>query len=268
MLQQTRLERAPSPAAPPEEARASLPRLNLGCGPVQPSGWTNIDGSNRAWLASRLWPLDRLLVGLGLLPRTEFGRHVRVLDLLKPLPFADGSVESVYAGEVWEHFELADAMRLTAECFRVLAPGGRLRLCVPDGAVFWQRYLDMYGEQMALPRSQRSGAGLRRQVQLYFHDIATRRIWLGSIGHTHKWQFDEVQLVELLETAGFTAVERMPFHLSGIEGIDAVERSDFLIVEGVKPSSAWAEDHAPDLAKDSEVQSPPGPLSGCGSPAH
>lgn len=211
------------------------PRLNLGCGPVQPEGWINIDGSNRAWLASRLWPLDQLLVRTGLLPKTDFGRHVTVLDLLKPLPFADGSVACIYAGEVWEHFEYADAARLTAECFRVLAPGGVLRLCVPDGAAFWTRYLELYREQMRVPRTRRSADALRRHVQLYFNDIATRRIWLGSIGHTHKWQFDEVQLVELLEAAGFSHVERMPLHQSRIDGVAAVERSDFLIVEATKP---------------------------------
>jgi SAM-dependent methyltransferase len=232
----------------PRAAAAPGPRLNLGCGPVQPEGWINVDGSNRAWLASRLWPLDQLLVRLRLLPRTEFGRHIKVLDLLRPLPFAEGSVGAIYAGEVWEHFEYPDAARLTAECFRVLAPGGVLRLCVPDGAAFWSCYLDRYREQMAAPRGRRNAEALRRQVQLYFHDIATRRIWLGSLGHTHKWQFDEVQLVELMESVGFTQVERMPFHHSAIEGISAVERSDFLIIEGRKPAHQTS-----DLTNDSET---------------
>jgi predicted SAM-dependent methyltransferase len=196
----------------------------------------NVDGSNRAWLANRLWPLDQALVRARLLPETAFGRHVRVHNLFKPLPFEDNSVACIYAGEVWEHFEYADAERLTAECYRVLAPGGVLRLCVPDGAVFWQRYLTLIQEQIRHPRHQRDAESLRNHVQMFFRDIATRRIWLGSMGHTHKWQFDEVQLVELLEKTGFTLVERMPFHQSRIPDVASVEQSDFLIVEGVKPS--------------------------------
>lgn len=219
-------------------AHQALPqglKVNLGCGPIQPEGWVNVDGSNRAWLASRLWPLDRALVALGVLPKTEFGRNVKVHDLFKPLPFADGSVACVYAGELWEHFEYADAAKLTAECFRAMAPGAVLRLCVPDGIAFWERYLQLHREQLDRAPGTRSAESLRAHVQLFFNDIATRRIWLGSMGHTHKWQFDEVQLVDLLENAGFTGVQRMPFRSSRIPDVEAVERSDFLIVEGRKP---------------------------------
>lgn len=213
-------------------------KVNLGCGPVQPEGWVNVDGSRRAWLANRLWPLDRLLVGLGALAPTEFGPHVKVHDLLKPLPFAEGSVACIYAGEVWEHFEYPDAVRLTAECYRVLRPGAVLRICVPDGVAFWAKYLELHKAQMDMAPSQRRASVMRDHVQLYFHDIATRRMLVGSMGHTHKWQFDEVQLIELLVSAGFVNVERMPFHESRIPDIAAVERSDFLIVEGVKPLPA------------------------------
>jgi predicted SAM-dependent methyltransferase len=219
------------------ERDVALPRghkLNLGCGPVQPAGWVNIDASNRAMLASRLWPLDQLLVRLGLLPPTEYGPNVTVHDLQKPLRYADGSVACIYAGELWEHFRYADAARLTRECNRVLAPGGVLRVCVPDGAEFWRRYLEIYRDQIALPPVSRNAEALRAHVSMYFHDIATSRNWLGSIGHTHKWQFDEIQLVELLERSGFSSVRRQVFRQSRIPDVDRVESSDFLIVEGVK----------------------------------
>ncbi len=211
------------------------PKLNLGCGPVQPDGWVNIDASNRAILASRFSAVDRLLVRMGALPPTEFGPQVTIHDLLKPLPYADDSVSCIYSGELWEHFRYGDAARLTRECFRVLAPGGVFRLCVPDGAEFWRRYLEIYQQQMAQPRDRRDAEPLRAHVGMYFHDIATSRTWLGSIGHTHKWQFDEVQLVELLETCGFGDVARAPFRRSRIPDVRLVESSDFLIVEGVKP---------------------------------
>lgn len=209
-------------------------KFNLGCGPVQPEGWINVDASNRAKLASRLWPLDRALVRLGVLAKTEFGPQVKVHDLRKPLPYPDGAAACIYAGELWEHFEYADAVRLTRECLRLLAPGGVLRICVPDGAAFWARYLILCEEEMARARGARSAQRLHQHVEIYFKDISTRRIWLGSLGHIHKWQYDEVQLVELLEDCGFTSVDRMRFHCSRIPDVSQVERSDFLIVEGVK----------------------------------
>ncbi|HXH26026.1 MAG TPA: methyltransferase domain-containing protein [Vicinamibacterales bacterium] len=220
-------------------AAGALPaglKLNLGCGPVQPRGWVNVDGSNRAWLASRLPWLDRALTRLGVLPRTEFGPDVAVVDLLERFPWPPGSVACIYAGELWEHFEYPDAVRVTAECFRVLAPGGVLRVCVPDGVEFWRRYLRLYDEMAARPRAERSAGPLREHVGLYFREICTRRPIFGSMGHTHKWQFDEIQLIELFESQGFSEVARMRLHQSRIPDIEAVERSDFLIVEGVKPA--------------------------------
>ena len=137
-----------------------------------------------------------------------------------------------------EHFEFPDAGRLTAECFRVLAPCGVLRVCVPDGIEFWQKYLDLFQKIMAMPRPQRSAEPLREHVQMYFNEISTRKLWFGSMGHTHKWQFDEVQLVQLLESQGFSNVERMQFHNSRLSDISSFERSDFLIVEGIKASQS------------------------------
>ena len=212
------------------------PKLNLGCGPVQPRGWINIDGSHRARFAKKLWWLDQPLTRLGVLPPTEFGRQVTVCNLFKPLPFASNTVACIYAGELWEHFEYPDAVSLTAECFRVLVPGGVLRVCVPDGPAFWRKYLTLHDAMMARPKETRSAKPLRDHVALYFREIYTRKRILGSMGHTHKWQFDEVQLVELFEDRGFSPVARMQFHKSRIDDVSLVERSDFLIVEGVKPA--------------------------------
>lgn len=211
------------------------PKLNLGCGPVQPAGWVNVDGSGRAKLAAWLPWVDRALVAVKVLRPTEFNPRVKIHNLFRPLPYRPGSVACVYAGELWEHFEYPDAVRLTADCVRVLAPGGVLRVCVPDGVAFWSKYLELFRQQTSAPKAARSAAPLRAHVGMYFRDICTRRQVFKSMGHTHKWQFDEVQLVELFEACGLTEVRRMPFHTSRIPDVAAVERSDFLIVEGVKP---------------------------------
>jgi predicted SAM-dependent methyltransferase len=211
------------------------PKLNLGCGPVQPAAWVNVDGSNRARLAGTVPWLDGMFVRAGVLSPTEFGPHVTVCNLLRPWRWASGSVACIYAGELWEHFEYPDAVRITAEAFRVLAPGGVLRVCVPDGPDFWRKYLALFETERARPKHERSAEALRQHVALYFREICTRRLWFGSMGQTHKWQFDEIQLVELFEQQGFTDVARQTFHVSRIPDVHLVERSDFLIVEGIKP---------------------------------
>jgi predicted SAM-dependent methyltransferase len=89
------------PAVPPR------PRLNLGCGVRRHPEWTNVD----------------------LVPA---GRDVIAADLRQPLPFEAGSFESVYAAHVLEHLAPIEAARLLAEARRLLAPGGIVRIVVPD----------------------------------------------------------------------------------------------------------------------------------------
>ncbi len=220
-----------------ESGSPSGPRLNLGCGPVMPPGWIHVDGSRRAWLVSHAWPLDRWLVRLGLLRATAFHPPLIHHDLRRGVPWPDASVAAIYAGELWEHLEPDDGRRLLDECHRALKPGGVLRVCVPDGVGFWQQYLALHEAERARAPGERESARLARHVGLYFADICTRPPGFKSFGHFHKWQYDEVQLVDLFTRAGFEEVGRERFHDSRIPGIAALERSDFLIVEGVKPKA-------------------------------
>jgi len=210
-------------------------KLNLGCGPVQPDGWVNVDGSNRAYLASRLPWLNRALERSGLLAPTEFGAHTVHADLLRHFPWPNGSIDAIYMGEVLEHFTRVQGEQILHQCFRVLRRGGRLRVRVPDNARFWSRYLEEYQRTRGLARSSWSGDHTRF-IKMYFDDLCVKRpkLW-QSMGHFHKWMYDEVSLTLLFEGTGFREVERCAFQKSGIPGIAAVENRDDLIVEGVRP---------------------------------
>jgi predicted SAM-dependent methyltransferase len=217
-----------------EMATVSAPRkLNLGCGPVQPAGWVNVDGSIRAWIACRLAPVDRFLVLTKLWPATEFGKQTVVTNLRKRLPWAEASVDAVYMGEVLEHFTRADGFALLQECFRVLKPGGVLRLRVPDNAQFWGNYVREYEATRARPRSEWT-LSHSRWVEMFFNDISVRRTWFGSYGHFHKWMYDEVSLVLTLEQAGFRHAGRRAYLDSAINDVAAVENRNDLIVEAIK----------------------------------
>lgn len=205
-------------------------RLNLGCGHVQPSGWINADGSIRAWLATHLGWLDQIGVRLGLLPPTEFSRETVYVSLHKPLPWATASASCIYMGEVLEHFTRADGERLLAECRRVLAPGGVLRVRVPDHARFWRNYLTEYDAMRAKPKAEWSTAHTR-WTEMFFRDICVRRPGLKSVGHYHKWMYDDVSLILTLEHVGFKQVERRAAWESAIADIRSVETRDDLIVE-------------------------------------
>ncbi len=59
-----------------------------------------------------------------------------------PLTEADASVEEIYASHVLEHFPSCQVPKVLAEWARVLKPGGRLRVAVPDFELICKQLLD------------------------------------------------------------------------------------------------------------------------------
>ena len=85
-------------------------KLDLGCGPFRHEGWT---------------PIDRTL-----------GKEVY------PLFFPDNSVEEVRASHILEHFGHKEVEAVLQEWVRVLKPGGRIRIAVPDFNYICKGYLE------------------------------------------------------------------------------------------------------------------------------
>lgn len=63
-------------------------------------------------------------------------------DLRKPLPLETGSCRAVYHSHVLEHLPKETVSQFLAECFRVLSPGGVLRVVVPDLEAIARLYLE------------------------------------------------------------------------------------------------------------------------------
>lgn len=96
-----------------------LPRsanLNLGCGTTVHPAWDNFD----------------------LAPNHP---SVRPIDLLQPLPFADGSYAACYASHVVEHLQRSYVPVFLREVRRILRPGGIVRIVVPDLEAMARQYL-------------------------------------------------------------------------------------------------------------------------------
>jgi hypothetical protein len=110
-----------------------------------------------------------------------------------------------------------------------------MRIRVPDHARFWRNYLEEYEQCRQQPRQEWS-LSHTRWTEMYFDNLCVKRphVW-QSMGHFHKWMYDDVSLILLLESVGFKDCERMAFQSSGQVGIEDVEVRDDLIVEGVRP---------------------------------
>lgn len=63
------------------------------------------------------------------------------VDLTRPLPFPDQSVDGIFCEEVIEHLDRSAGSRLLAECRRILRLGGTLRLTTPNLIYFTRRII-------------------------------------------------------------------------------------------------------------------------------
>jgi predicted SAM-dependent methyltransferase len=90
--------------------------LNLGCGERYHPDWINVD-------------------------MAAAGPGVIVANLRRGIPFPDGDFGVVYHSHLLEHLQRRDAEQLIAECFRVLRPGGVVRIVVPDLEATVREYL-------------------------------------------------------------------------------------------------------------------------------
>ena len=103
----------------------SQPRLlNLGCGACHHPAWVNVDFR-------------------------QTGPGVMAHDLSRGVPFPDASFDAVYHSHLLEHFHASTAPLFLAECWRVLKPGGILRVAVPDLEAMARMYVKRLDKALA-----------------------------------------------------------------------------------------------------------------------
>jgi len=206
----------------------NAPLLNLGCGDCTPHGWENVDYAFGARL-TRLPGFSALNRRLRLF-NLDWDQRIRLHDLRKPLPWQSGSVQAVYSSHTLEHLSREQGRRLIEEAFRVLMPGGILRIVVPDlaqmvrdytsGTVAADYFLDHLGVLTA------NGDGSAKE---YLEPL---------ISFPHKCMYDQETLLTLFGDCGFNATPRshLDSDIPDIGDIETAERTHHaVVVEGTKP---------------------------------
>jgi SAM-dependent methyltransferase len=207
----------------------------------------NVDGSWNALLARYQW-VRPALAALGVIPaRQSEVPWPRVVyhDVRRPLPWENASACAVYASHLLEHLYPDEAARLLHEALRVLAPGGIVRIMVPDLELLARDYLaglDKAADDPLMP--------LKTPADRFLDDTnlsapaapsgpLPHRLYAALTQfHRHKWMYDRLSLCAMLRAAGFEGVAVARRHESRIPGIEAVENNEGLIAEGMRPTPA------------------------------
>lgn len=151
-------------------------KLHLGCGPRYIPGFVHVDA--------------------------QAAPHVDIVGPVERLPMGDNSVSLIYASHVLEHFGRLEYKAVLKEWFRVLKPGGILRLSVPDFAACAAIYYES-----GLADGLSGLVGLIVGGQRNEHDF-------------HKMIFDEDFLRRELLDTGFREVRRWDWRTTEHAGID------------------------------------------------
>jgi SAM-dependent methyltransferase len=170
--------------------------LHLGSAGFRKPGWVNVD-----------------LVG---------HRGELAWNLSRPLPFADDSADGIFHEHLIEHLALEDGLGLTDECYRVLKPGGTLRIGVPDALAYARAYA--CGDPEFIERNRPGRPTLLLALLEAFY----------SWGHKTMYDLESLSLV--CRAAGFEHIEQRRFGESLIQPSPDSEhrRLESIYVEAVK----------------------------------
>lgn len=128
-------------------------RLNLGCGARWRTGWVNIDF-------------------------TSDSKHILQHDMLKGLPCDDDSCAAVYHAHLIERLSRKDTRSFLSECYRVLRPGGIIRVAFPDLGKMARDYVRLLDE---LQGGNKTVADDYEWVLLTMLDQMTRNVPGGQV---------------------------------------------------------------------------------------
>lgn len=203
--------------------------LNLGCGSICPQGWINVDGSFNA--VSQKIPLLKSFTSKVLNRKVYDSRNIRYANLNKRWRFASCSIDVVYSSHVLEHLSISSAALFLDEAFRVLKPGGKVRIVVPDLYEIARSYVSNY--ESGNPDSDfvlLEKLNLHKE-NVYLPSESFAKKMLNNLQghpHQHKYMYSERSLERALEQRGFVNIQNSLSygHSLLIENIRDVEYSN------------------------------------------
>jgi predicted SAM-dependent methyltransferase len=194
------------------------------------STWNNLDFSPYARLRKHS-RMAGLLYGIGMLSAQRYQRLFKVdpaviaWDLRRGIPFADNEFAVVYHSHFLEHLDRRAARAFLTECYRVLEPGGILRIVVPDlqflAFSYHESVRDLeHGDATAHAAHDHLIDELFDQMQrTEVSGTAEQKPWMrvlerwlrgnaSEAGELHRWMYDRYSLGRLLADLSFRDIRR------------------------------------------------------------
>ncbi len=195
-----------------------LVKVHLGSGPNILPGWINVDYE------------------------PDFNPEV-VADLSQAFPFEDQSVDYIHSEGVLCQFNLSTGQHFLNECYRILKPGGVMRLLTPDLQRLLAAYLDDYD------RDENKLAELwTREVEIPLQLGTSAEVVNIGVRNLHKFMYDRKTLLKLLISSGFVSKQAayQESSVSALSGLDvrAPEDATYMYFECKKPLKADNKDLA------------------------
>ena len=147
-------------------------RLNVGCGMSPLADWTNLDADP---------------------DRADADIYADALEYLEGCD--DGQYDDIYAGHFLEHLDRNAATAFLAECYRVLALGGRLGMVVPDMREVLTRWFNGTNDAVFITDRWYNLSDLDDICAVFLH---------GNVqASRHQWAYELDTLARAMGAAGF-----------------------------------------------------------------
>jgi predicted SAM-dependent methyltransferase len=118
-----------------------------------------------------------------------------VADIRKSLPFKDGQVEEILSVATLEHLLIEQTNRLIMEFYRILEPGGKLTIAVPDLKKICQAYIDHTASHTMI-------------IKYIYGELFENSPFEFQC---HKSIYDYGMMFWMLNRAGFVGIEEVPY---------------------------------------------------------
>lgn len=156
---------------------------------------------------------------------------IRWADATRRIPVPDASVDVLYTSHMVEHLTRDEAREFFAEALRVLAPGGILRVAVPD----LDYHVHLYGEHGDANRFVEGLHMAGARPESFIGKV--KQLLVGE--RQHHWMYTGRSLAQALGEAGFKTVVVLAPGSTGIADpgqLDLAERApESVFVEATKP---------------------------------